>query len=380
MDTSRIYLDNNATTAMLQDVVDAVQFSWQNAYGNPGSRHSFGRDARRILEDGRENIAEILGADPSELIFTSGGTESVHLAVHGLTFGRTGTIALTAGEHPCVRQSCEQAHQAGMRLITLEVDRNGRLREEQFDELPWNELRLVCVLLAHNETGVIQDVRRLSELCLRNRVPLFLDAVQAVGKIPVDFSQLQPAALAFAAHKFHGPRGIGGLLLRRDIRLKPLFEGGHQEGGRRAGTENVALISGMSTALTLWKQSIDAQSADIDAMRDRFETLIRNSIPSVQIHGRDAPRLPNTSCIGFPNVSGDALLVNLDLAGVAASLGSACASGSAEPAPGLLAMGVPATLCRSSLRFSLSRLNTMQEIDEAAARIVTVVRRMQGGG
>jgi cysteine desulfurase len=379
MDTSRIYLDNNATTAMLQEVVDAVQFSWQNAYGNPGSRHSFGRDARMILEDSRENIAAILSADPSELIFTSGGTESVHLAIHGLTFGRAGTIALTSGEHPCVRQSCEQARQAGMKLITLEVDKNGRLREGQFDELPWNELRLVCVLLAHNETGVIQDVARLSELCLRNRVPLFLDAVQAVGKIPVDFSQLRPAALAFAAHKFHGPRGIGGLLLRRDIRLKPLFEGGHQEGGRRAGTENVALISGMSTALTLWKQSIDAPSADIKAMRDRFETLIRNSIPSVQIHGRDAVRLPNTSCIGFPNVSGDALLVNLDLAGVAASLGSACASGSAEPAPGLLAMGVPAELCRSSLRFSLSRLNTMQEIDDAAARILTVVRRMQGG-
>jgi len=209
--TSRIYFDNNATTRILPEVADVMASAWQTAFANPGSQHSFGRDARPVLEDSRETIAGILGADPTEVIFTSGGTESINSAVYGLTLGRKGCIALTAGEHPATTAACERARQAGLKLVYLDVDATGLLKPEQFASLPWGELKLVTVILAHNETGVVQDLAELSNLCEQHRVPLLIDAVQAVGKIPVNFRELKATALAFGAHKFHGPRGVGGL-------------------------------------------------------------------------------------------------------------------------------------------------------------------------
>jgi cysteine desulfurase len=377
MHGTRIYLDNNATTRILPEVATCVADHWQNAFANAGSQHSFGRDARRVLEDSRESLAAILNADPSELIFTSCGTESVNTAVYGFTFGRSGAIALTGGEHPAVRQACLRACQSGLRTIILEVDEHGQLNEEQFGRLPWNELRLVCVILAHNETGVIQNTTRLSEMCRHHNVPLLLDAVQAVGRIPVNFQELDAAALAFGAHKFHGPRGVGGLLLRRGVRVPPLLEGGHQENGRRAGTESVALIGGMARALEIWQAEYPDQHRRVTLMRDTLQNyLLQDCTPAI-VHGINSARLPNTLSMAFPGIPGEALLVNLDLAGVACSLGSACASGSAEPAPGLLAMGISRDVCQSSVRFSLSKLNTLEEIEDAAARISRVIRRMR---
>ncbi|MEO1981133.1 MAG: aminotransferase class V-fold PLP-dependent enzyme, partial [Fuerstiella sp.] len=221
MSRERIYLDNNATTQILPEVAETMAVTWQTAFANPGSQHSFGRDARPVLDGCRDAIAEILGADPSEVIFTSGGTESINAAIYGLTLGRQGAIALTDGEHPATIAGCERARQAGLKLITLKVDADGRLLDNQLDDLPWDVLKLVTVILAHNETGVIQDLSRLSQLCEKHQVPLLIDAVQAVGKIPVNFRELKATALAFGAHKFHGPRGIGGLLLRRGVSLPP---------------------------------------------------------------------------------------------------------------------------------------------------------------
>jgi cysteine desulfurase len=377
MSTDRIYLDNNATTRILPAVADVMNDAWQNAFANPGSQHSFGRDARQVLEDSRDTVASILGASPEEVVFTSGGTEALATVIRGLTLGRKGIVALTAGEHPATVQACEQVRQSGAKLVTLNVDQNGLLQTDQLAELPWDQMILVSIILAHNETGVIQDLSTLSDLCQQHRVPLVIDAVQAVGKIPVDFDALKATALAFGAHKFHGPRGIGGLLLRRGVRLPPLLEGGHQESGRRAGTEPVALIAGMAQALRSFHEQADQRTAKVTAMRDRLQELLKQQCAPVVVHGNGAPRLPNTLSIAFPGVDGEALLVNLDLEGIACSLGSTCASGSAEPAPALLAMGCAADVCKSSVRFSLSSLNTMEEIEDAAGRIASVVQRLR---
>lgn len=373
----RIFLDNNATTLILPAVAEAMSVAWQTAFANPGSQHGFGRDARRVLEDSREDIARILDADASEIVFTSGGTESINTAIHGLTQGRTGTIALTAGEHPATTAACKAVQERGLQTVDLPVDGNGNLVADAWPDLPWDSLQLVCVILAHNETGVIQDLKALGDLCEQHSVPLLIDAVQAVGKIPVSFRDLKATALAFGAHKFHGPRGIGGLVIRDGVKIPAFLEGGHQESGRRAGTEPVPLIAGMAAALRAFEAGGRDRMASIQMLRNQLETLLRESCAPIVIHGACANRLPNTLSIAFPGVDGEAMLVNLDLAGVACSLGSTCASGSAEPAPSLLAMGIEPDICTSSVRFSLSSLTTEEEVRDAAERIADVVRRLR---
>jgi cysteine desulfurase len=372
-----VYLDNNATTPLDPRVIERMNECFAAAFANPGSAHSFGRAARQVLEDSRESIADILSSDASELIFTSGGTESINMAVHGFTTGRKGLIACTDGEHPATLEACANAALEGIGRVSIPVDSEGRIRTEALHGLPWKDLRLVCVILAHNETGVIQDVAELSRLCQQNGVPLLLDAVQAVGKMPVDFKGTGAAALAFGAHKFHGPRGIGGLLLRRGIKLPPLLAGGHQESGRRAGTEAVPLIAGMAKALEIWRDEATARDGIMRTLRDRLQdALVRECEPAI-VHGLHAVRLANTLSIAFPGVPGEALLVNLHLAGVACSLGSTCASGSMEPAKALLAMGVDPEICKSSVRLSVSCQNTSAEIEEVVKRISAVVTRMR---
>lgn len=375
--TTRIYFDNNATTLIWPEVADVMAEAWQTAFANPGSQHSFGRDARPVLDNSRDAIAAALGADPSEVIFTSGGTESINAAIYGLTLGRTGTIALTAGEHPATTAACERARQNGMKLVSMPVDNNGLLVESEFDALPWDELKLVCVIIAHNETGVIQDLTALASKCEQHRIPLLVDAVQAVGKIPINFRELNVTALAFGAHKFHGPRGIGGLLLRRGVQLPPFLDGGHQESGRRAGTEAVPLIAGMAKALECFASNSQSRGGQLAAMRNSLQQQLSVTCAPVVVHAEGAKRLPNTLSIAFPGADGEAMLVSLDLEGIACSLGSTCASGSAEPAPALLAMGCPPDVCNSSVRFSLSYQNSQAEVDEAAKRIAAVVERLR---
>ena len=377
MSQHRIYLDNNATTRMLPSVEKVMADAWRTAFANPGSQHSFGREARNLLNSSRDTVAEVLHCEPSEVIFTSGGTESINAAIHGLTAGRRGVIATTAGEHPATTASCARAAEGGLRTVTMPVNRNGLLCDEELDQLPWDEIKLVVVILAHNETGVIQDLDHIGELCEQYRVPLLLDAVQAVGKIAVDFRATRATALAFGAHKFHGPRGIGGLLLREGVKLMPFLEGGHQESGRRAGTEPVPLIAGMAEALRNFHESQGDHVESVTGLRNELQKLLAEGASPVVVHGTDAERLPNTLSIAFPGLSGEAMLVNFDLEGIACSLGSTCASGSAEPAPALLAMGVDPDVCMASVRFSVSCLNTQEEVQEAARRICEVVRRMR---
>ena len=373
-----IYLDNNATTQIAPEVLQAMTECWEAGFANPGSQHAFGRAARTRLEDARESIAAILEADPSEVIFTSGGTEAINLVVHGLTCGRRGSILLTRGEHPAVREACQFAAASGLLLRELPVDQQGRLMDSEAIQMLDRSSRLACLILAHNETGVLQQPAGFAAACRSQHVPLLLDAVQAVGKIPVSFRSTGAAALAFAAHKFHGPRGVGGLLLRRGLRLTPLLHGGHQEGGKRPGTEPVPLIVGMAKALQLWHSEHIERQQSAAALRDDLEQLLRRSCDPVRIHGSETHRLPNTISIAFPGVSGEALLVSLHMAGIACSLGSTCASGSAEPAPALLAMGIPETICRSTIRLSLSKNTTADEIRQAASVITATVQRLRG--
>lgn len=376
--SQQIYLDNNATTRPLPEVVEVMARHWRDSFANPGSRHGAGRRARQVLEAARESMAAILGADPDEVIFTSGGTESNNMAVLGFTSGTPGTIALTAGEHPAVMETCRHLEANGWKLQMLPVDAEGRLLSPPLSKGGREEkLRLICVILAHNETGVIQDLEPLAELCRVQRIPLHVDAVQAVGKIPVDFHAMGAATLALGAHKFCGPRGIGALLLSRGWKLAPSSFGGHQEAGRRPGTEVVPLIAGMAKALELFHHEQQIRIARTAQLRDRLERGLAEACPPVVINGSRAHRLPNTLNVAFPGVDGEALLVSLDLEGIACSLGSTCASGSAEPAPVLLAMNAPQEVLRSSVRFSVGIENTAAEIDRAIQIIAGVVQRLR---
>ncbi len=373
MSLSPIYLDNNATTPVHPAVVEVVARCMRDGFANPGSRHVAGRRARVILEDARETVARVLGADPDEVIFTSGGTESANQALFGLTSGRPGVIVQTAGEHPATLESCKVLLQRGFRGHTLPVDSRGLLIPEAFAAVPWSDVRLVTVILAHNETGVIQDLSALSALCQEHRVPLHVDAVQAVGKIPVDFRRLGATALSLGAHKFQGPRGIGALLVRHGVKLTPWMFGGHQEQDRRPGTEAVPLIAGMACALEIWESEQSERTAQLTHLRDTLEAGLKRSCAPVVINGAGAPRLPNTLNISFPGCDGEAVLVALDLQQVCCSLGSTCASGAAEPAPSLVAMGCSPEIYRSAVRFSVGPETTAVEIDEALGRIARVI-------
>ena len=397
---ARIYLDHNATTRPWPEVIETVAYHLQHSYANPGSRHAEGRQARKVLESSRESIASILGAQPDEVIFTSGGTEASNLVLFGAAHSTTpGTIALTAGEHPATIEACKSLKPGGWELTLLPVDREGRLlpdgvwslfpsgkssldnagrltdRSEK-DSRP-RSVRIATVILAHNETGVIQDVRPLTTICGEHGVFCHIDAVQAVGKIEVNFAELGATSLAFGAHKFHGPRGIGGLLLKKGTTLAPFEFGGHQESGRRPGTEMVALAAGMAKALELWHRERHERTARLRELRDRLEAGLFDRCPWAVVNGSREHRLPNTLNIAFPGLDGEAILVNLDLEGIACSLGSTCASGSAEPAPALVAMGAPPEVYKASVRFTVGLENTLAEMDDAAERIGCVIARLR---
>lgn len=371
----RIYLDANATTRPYPEVIETIAHHLRHSYANPGSRHAEGRQARRVLEESREKIADLLGASPGEVIFTSGGTEATNMALFGLASGTPGTIGLTAGEHPATTESCATLVQKGWKLHNFDVDQDGLLVESQFKTLPVDDLKLATVILAHNETGVVQDLMPLSRLCYQHNVPFHVDAVQAVGKVPVNFGQLGATSLALGAHKFHGSRGIGALLLKEDVKLTPIQFGGHQEAGRRPGTEMVALAAGMARALQICCEQMEARSAHVRSLRDRLESGLRQTCEPVVINGSPERRLPNTLNISFPGADGEALLVAFDLEGIACSLGSTCASGSAEPAPVLVAMGRNEEVYKSAVRLTVHSDLTADEIDEAVTRITRVVQR-----
>ena len=388
-----IYLDHNSTTPTRPEVVEALARCYAAGYANPASQHQPGQRARRILEDARQRVAEILGADlnclkPDRLIFTSGGTEANNLALFGLAqAGRPhhGQVVVSSIEHACVLEAAEHLMELGWRLDTLPVDRDGVVQATALEALlalcpspeeGRGEHRVVSVMLANHETGVLQPIAQLAALCNSVGVPLHSDAVAAAGKVPINFRALGVTALSIAAHKFQGPLGIGALLLRHDVSLAPMFFGGHQQEGMRPGTESVALAVGLQTALELWQKEQDEHGRRLTALRDRFEAALTAGRPGLIVHGEAAARLPQTSNIAFPGLEGQILLLALDMAGVACSVGAACASGSTELSPTLRAMGLPSGIVASSLRFSFGATTTEAQIDEAVARILRVCREL----
>jgi cysteine desulfurase len=374
-----IDLDQNATTPLDPVVLEAMRPYWLSG-GNPESRHSLGRASRRGLERSREVVAEILGASPSEVIFTSGGTEANNLAVFGLAGDRPGHLVVSPIEHPAVAGPVARLEVKGMEVTRPEVDAEGLADPIAFAAAVRPDTRLITLMLANNETGAIQPVANLDGL----GVPVHTDAVQAVGRIAVHFHALGAATLAASAHKFHGPAGVGFLLVRSGVDLSPALFGGGQQGGLRPGTPPVALIVGMAAALERWRAEADTRAHRWRTLRDRLEAGIFAALgPDLVVRNGpadDASRLPQTLNLGFPGVDGDALLIGLDLAGLSVSLGSACASGATTPSPTLLAMRVPADRLRSSVRFSLGAFTTEGEVDEAVARVASVVRRIGGAG
>jgi cysteine desulfurase len=379
-----IYLDHNATTPIHTEVVEAMVRCYAQGYANPASQHRPGQEARKVLEDARERIAEILGADlsspqPDRLIFTSSATEANNLALLGIargSGGEPGQLVISASEHSSVIGPAEHLLELGWRLDTLGVTPDGVVRVECLPGLLGAQTRLVSVIMGNHETGVLQPVAELAAICRQAGVPLHTDAVQVAGKLPVSFRRLGAAALSIGAHKFRGPLGIGALLLRHDVPVAPLVFGGHQQAGLRPGTESITLAVGMLTALELSRTQQEAHARQLTALRERLENGLAAAIPGLTVHGRQAPRLPHTSSIAFPGVDGQVLLFALDTAGVACSVGSACSSGSTELSPTLRAMGLPAEVAGRSLRFSLGATTTEAEIDEAIRRIVHVWREL----
>ena len=372
-----IYVDNNATTPLAPAAAEAMRPYLTGVFGNPASAHAIGRRVRRALEDARESVAHHLGAHPDEVLFTSGATEANNLALFGLCGEPPARLLASPIEHPSVTEPLHQLSAAGFTLDTLPVDARGRVPAYALTEELHPDTRLVAVMLANHETGAVQPVRALAEAC-KGRALFHCDAVQAAGKIAVHFHELGVDTLTISAHKFHGPVGIGALLVRRGVQLRPRTWGGHQQQGRRPGTEPVALAVGLACALDHACRERDERLAHVRQLRERLLDRLHTSAAPIVVNGPD-DGLPHTINVSFPGLKGDLLLMSLDLAGVACSTGSACSSGSLLPSPVLQAMGVPDDVLRSAMRFSLSPLLTLADIDEAARRVVAVVARLRGG-
>ena len=374
-----IYFDNNATTGVAPEVFEAMTPFLTKLYGNPSSIHHFGGQVMAHVETARERLAALLGAAPTEVIFTSCGTESDNAAIRSamLTCPQRDKLVISKVEHPAVLNLAKDLERRGYRVSTIPVDGKGRLDMERAKVLIDNQTAVVSVMWANNETGNIYPIHELAELAHRNGALFHTDAVQAVGKVPMNLAESQIDFLSLSGHKLHAPKGVGALYVRRGVRFRPFVIGGHQESGRRAGTENVASVVGLGMAAELAKNNIGRENREVCAMRDKLEQGILNSIPSVRVNGDVEHRLPNTANISFEYIEGESILMLLDMFGICASSGSACTTGSLEPSHVLRAMGIPYTAAHGAIRFSLSRYNTMDEVDFVLEKLPPVIARLR---
>ena len=381
---NRIYMDHAATTPLSPAVLEKMLPWWTERYGNPSSVHGTGREARRAVDQARRQVAEAIGAQPREIYFTSGGTESDNWVLTGTALalrGRGNHIITSSIEHHAVLRPCEWLETQGFRVTYLPVDGDGRVDPEEAERAVTDQTILLSVMTANNEVGTVQPVAALGEMARRRGILFHTDAVQAAGTLPLDVHALGVDFLSLSAHKFYGPKGVGALYVRQGTRLNPLIRGGEQERGLRAGTENVAGIVGLGEALRLALEGREAEEANIRGLRDRLIRTVLERIPGSRLNGHPTERLPGNCNFSFDGVEGEALLLRLDLAGIAASGGSACTAGSQEPSHVLRAMGRTETEAAGSLRLTLGRENTAQEIDETAealAAIVQDLRRLRG--
>jgi cysteine desulfurase len=375
----RIYLDNSATTPLDAAVLEAMLPALGGIFGNASSIHLFGQEARAVVEEARRAVADLVGADTREVVFTSGGTESDNWALWGTLWGGRrpgGHVVTTRVEHPAVLATCAAMERRGVEVTRVPVDASGRVDPGAVADAVREGTILISVMHSNNETGVVQPVAEIAEIARKRGVPLHTDAVQSAGKVPVDVRELGVDLLSLSAHKIHGPKGVGALWIRKGTPITPFLTGGAQERKRRAGTENVPAIAGFGAAARLAAERLPEMGGRVAALRDRFERGALMSIPGGSVNGR-GPRLPNITNLSFERLEGEAAVIALDLEGVAASTGSACSSGSLEPSHVLRGMGLRPEVVQGSLRFSLGRQNTEEEIDRALEILGKVVGRLR---
>lgn len=376
-----VYLDNNATTRVAPEVLQAMLPYLTEHYGNPSSMHRFGAAAEAGVSEARERVAGLLGAaSPAEVVFTAGGSEGDNHAIWGALRAQPQKqhLITTQVEHPAVLGLCRELESRhGYAVTYLGVDGSGRLDLDELRRSLRPDTALVSVMAANNETGVVFPIEEIGAIVKAHGAVFHVDAVQAAGKLPLEMRRSTVDLLAISGHKLHGPKGVGALYVRKGTKLRPLLVGGHQERGRRAGTENVPGIVGLGVACELARHDREGEAARLGELRDRLETALLARIPDCRVNGDRERRLPNTSNISFDFIEGEGILLLLDRVGIAASSGSACTSGSLEPSHVLKAMGVPFTSAHGSVRFSLSRYNAAEEIDYVAAVLPRVVERLR---
>lgn len=378
----RIYFDYNATTPLAPAVADAVAAATRDLFGNASSVHFFGQQAKAAMDTARSSVAALIGADPSELVFTAGGTESDNFAIRGaaeaLEPSKRRHLIATAIEHEAVLNTFKALARRGWTTTLLPVDQSGVVSPERLREAITDDTALVSVMHANNEIGTIQPVAECAAIAHAHGALMHTDAVQSVGKIPVNVRALGVDLLSLSAHKFNGPKGAGALWIKRGTRLQPVQTGGKHERGRRAGTENVAAIVGMGVAAALAAEKIDAEAIRVGALRDRLEDGILRTVTGTAVNGARMSRVPNTTNISFDRVEAESLLIALDLEGVAVSTGSACSSGTLEPSHVLRAMGFPPHRTQNSLRFSLGLFSTQAEVDRVVEILPRLVEKLRG--
>ena len=374
-----VYVDNNATTRVAPEVFEEMRPYFTELYGNPSSMHSFGGKASNKIKAARASVADLIGASPEEIVLTSCGTESDSTAIRAAieSYPEKKHIITTRVEHPAVKNLCEFLSQKGYRITFVPVDAEGKLDTNYLFEHLTEDTAIVSIMWANNESGVIFPIEPVSKAVKEKGVVFHTDAVQAVGKIPVDMKATGVDMLSLSGHKFHGPKGIGALYVRKRTKFSPFLIGGHQESGRRGGTENVASIIGLGKASELAAAHIEDVNTRVRALRDRLENELLSKISNARINGDKDRRLPNTTSIGFEFVEGEAILLMMNEFGICASSGSACTSGSLEPSHVLRAMGVPFTSAHGSIRFSLSIYSTEAEIDLIVEKLPPIIEHLR---
>ena len=376
----RIYMDNAATTAVAPEVLQTMLPYFSEMYGNPSSIHSTGRDARRAVDAARKQVAQAIGAQPTEIYFTAGGSESDNWAIKGTAFAKRDKgnhIITTAIEHHAVLHTCQWLEKQGFQVTYLPVDEYGRVRVEDVEKAITDKTILISVMAANNEIGTLEPIAEIGKLAHEKGILFHTDAVQAVGAIPLDVNAMHIDMLSMSGHKFHGPKGIGALYIRKGVRPDVFMHGGAQERAQRAGTENLPGIIGMGKAIELATQNLEANAARMTRLRDKLIDRILAEIPEVRLNGHRTQRLPNNVNVSIRYIEGEALLLRLDLAGIAGSSGSACTSGSLDPSHVLLAIGLPHEIAHGSLRLSLGTDTTEAEVDEVLRVLPGIVKDLR---
>ena len=375
-----VYFDNSATTKLDEKVLEVMMPYLKDSYGNASSIYKIGRESRKAVEEAREKVAKVLNCKPSEIYFTAGGSESDNTAIKGIAhaYKNKGNHIITSKiEHPAVLETCKELEKEGFEVSYISVDEKGLLNIEELKQAIKPSTILISIMFANNEIGTIQPIEEIGQIAKEHKIVFHTDAVQAAGSLKIDVQQLNIDSLSISGHKFYGPKGTGVLYVRTGVNFQKLIAGGHQERNKRAGTENVPGIVGLATALELAQSSREEHNKKIKELRDYYEAQVKEKIPYMRVNGDTDKRLPGTSNISFRFIEGEGLLLNLDLKGICASSGSACTSGSLDPSHVLLAIGLPHEIAHGSLRISIGKYNTKEEIDYLVENLVEIVNRLR---